>query len=141
MKRPNKQQEIDSESSGSNTIQKTKPACIVEAHEFARKRLEKTLPKDREDSIAEKGVQKMSHETLVRKFVPMLQALNIQDANWALDKERDKLEKLASWHLTKVMSKKRGCSGSTLRAKNSPFCYADGHLSSQKCGVGTEVSK
>ena len=32
-------------------------------------------------------------------------------------------------------------SGSTRREKNSPLCNADGHLSFQKCGAGTQVSK
>ena len=34
---------------------KTTHACIVEAHESTRKRLESTLPSDHEDHIAEKG--------------------------------------------------------------------------------------
>ena len=34
---------------------KTKVACIVEAHESTRKRLESRPPKDHEDHIAEKG--------------------------------------------------------------------------------------
>ena len=34
---------------------------------------------------------------------------------------------------------KRGHQRGTERAKNSWFCYADGHLSSQECGVGIKV--
>ena len=34
---------------------KTKCACTVEAHEFTRKRLKSTLPRNHEDHIAEKG--------------------------------------------------------------------------------------
>ena len=49
MKRPFKQREIYNESNGYNKIQKTKHACIVEAHESTRKRLEGTPPKDHDD--------------------------------------------------------------------------------------------
>ena len=35
---------------------------------------------------------------------------------------------------------KGGHSGSTKRQKESPLCYIDGHLSSQKCGVRTKIS-
>ena len=54
-KRPNKLLEAERETTGSSKIQNTKHACIVEAHESARKRLESTVPKDREDPIAVKG--------------------------------------------------------------------------------------
>ena len=47
-----KQRETASESDESNNIQKTKHACIVEAHESTRKRLEPTLLKDHERHIA-----------------------------------------------------------------------------------------
>ena len=45
-KRPNKMLETDSESKGSNNIEKTKHACIAEAH---------TLHEDHADHIAEEG--------------------------------------------------------------------------------------
>ena len=77
----------------------------------------------------------------VHKFVLLLQAMKILDAQAAVDKEWEKIEKLpACQSMTKVENKK-DFSGSTKRAKNSPFCHADGHLSSQGRGVGTEVSK
>ena len=40
---------------GSNNIQKTKHACILEAHESTRKRSESTLLTDHEDHIVPKG--------------------------------------------------------------------------------------
>ena len=58
---------------------------------------------------------------------------------WA--KEWEKLEKWPAWQMTKVKEPKRGHQRGTERAKNSSFRYADGHLSSQECGVGMEVSK
>ena len=52
-----------------------------------------------------------------------------------------KLEKMPAWQLTKVRSKKkRGHSGS-IEEKNSPFCFADGYLSSQEVQVRTTISK
>ena len=50
----------------------TKYACIVEADESTRKRMEGTLHKDHEDHIAGKGINSLSHYNLVHKFIPML---------------------------------------------------------------------
>ena len=52
--------ETASESDESNKIQKTKLACIVEAHESTRRRLEPTPQKDHEDHIAEKDCNSKS---------------------------------------------------------------------------------
>ena len=60
MKRPNKQREIDSATNGPNKIQKRQHACIVEAHESTRKRLERTLPKVHEDHSAKKVFNSLS---------------------------------------------------------------------------------
>ena len=53
----------------SNDIRKSGHACIVEADESTRKRLERTLPKDHEDHMAETGYNSLSHENLVHKFI------------------------------------------------------------------------
>ena len=50
---------------------KTRYACIVEADESTRKRVEGTLLKDHEDHIAGKGISSLSHYNLVHKFIPM----------------------------------------------------------------------
>ena len=54
---PNKSREIYDETKGSNKVQKTKHACIVETYESTRKRLGSVLPRDHEDNITEQGVQ------------------------------------------------------------------------------------
>ena len=54
---------------------KTIYACIVEADESARKRLEGTLHEDHEDHIAGKGINSLSHYNLVHKFILMPEAL------------------------------------------------------------------
>ena len=53
----------------------------------------------------------------------------------AVDKQWQKLETTPAWQLEKVKSKKEVILEAQKRAKNSPLCYIDGHLSSQKCGV------
>ena len=63
----------------------TKYACIVEADESTRKRMEGSLHKYHEDHIAGKGMNSLSHYNLVRKFIPMPQALRIPDANAAVE--------------------------------------------------------
>ena len=83
----------------------TKYACIVEADESTRKRLEGTLHKDHEDHIAGKAINSLNHQNLVHKFFPMLRAMRIPDAKAAMDKEWEKLEKMPGWDLTKVRGK------------------------------------
>ena len=87
---------------------KSKHACIVEAHESTRKRLERSLPKDHEDCIAGKGFNSLTHHNLVHKFMPIHQAMQIPDVKAAVDKEREKLEKLPAWQVTKVRNTRRG---------------------------------
>ena len=53
-------------------IRKIKHACIVEANESTRKRLEGTPHEDHENHIAGKGIISMNHYNLVHKFIPML---------------------------------------------------------------------
>ena len=55
-------------------------------------------------------------------------------AKTAVDKAWEKLERLPALLFKEGKEQEEGHSGSTKRVKNSPFCYADGHLSSQECG-------
>ena len=93
-------------SGGSNKI-KTKLACILEADESTRLRMENSLPNHHEDHIAGKGDNSLQHYNLVHKFIPMPQAMKIPAAKAAVDKEWEKLEKISAWNLTKVRSKKQ----------------------------------
>ena len=99
-------QESEAKSGESNKIPKTMHACIVEAHESTRKRLESCLPKGHEDHIAGKGYNSTTRDNLVHKFIPMPQAMKIPDAKAAVDKEWKKLEPIPAWQLDKVKSKK-----------------------------------
>ena len=84
---------------------KSKFACILEADESTRMRMEETLPKFHEDHIAGKGENSLQHYNMVHKFIPMLQAMKIPAAKAAADKEWKKLEKIPAWDLTKVRNK------------------------------------
>ena len=68
-------------------MRKKKNACIVEADESTRKRMEGSLHQDHEDHIAGKRINSSSHYNIVHKFIPMSQAMKIQDAKVAVDKE------------------------------------------------------
>ena len=84
---------------------KSKFACILEASESTRLRMEESLPKYHEDHIAGKGDNSLQHYNLVHKFIPMPQAMKIPAAKAAVDKEWEKLEKIPARNLTKVKSK------------------------------------
>ena len=79
---------------------KTKLACILEADESTRLRMEESLPNHHEDHIAGKGDNSLQHYNLVHKFIPMPQAMEIPAAKAAVDKEWEKLEKISAWNLT-----------------------------------------
>ena len=54
---------------------KTKYACIVDADESTRPRLEGAGRIPHQDHITAKGMNSMTHYSLVQKFIPMPQAL------------------------------------------------------------------
>ena len=84
----------------------TKYACIVEADESMRIRLEGSQSKNHEDHIARKGMTSLSHHNLVHKFNPMLEAMKIPDAKAAVENEREKSVKIPTWQLRKVKDKR-----------------------------------
>ena len=83
-------------SGGSNKV-KTKLACILEADESTRMRMENSIPHYHQDHIAGKGENSLQHYNLVHKFIPMPQAMKIPAAKAAVDKEWEKLEKISAW--------------------------------------------
>ena len=70
----------------SNEI-KSKFACILEASESTRLRMEESLPNCHEDHIAGNGENSLQHYNLVHKFVLIPQAMKIPAAKAAVDKE------------------------------------------------------
>ena len=80
----------------------TKYACVVDADESTRPRLEGAGHKPHQDHSTPKGMNSMNHYSLVPKFIPMPQAMKIPDAKAAVEK----LDKIPAWQLTKVRNKK-----------------------------------
>ena len=85
---------------------KSKFACVLEASESTRMRMEESLPKNHEDHVAGKGDNSLQHYNLVHEFIPMPQVMKIHASKAAVDEELEKLEKIPAWDLTKIRSKK-----------------------------------
>ena len=83
---------------------KSKLACILEARESTRMRMEEPLPKYLEDHIVGKGDNSLQHYNLVHKFIPMPQAMKIPAAKAAVDKEWENLKRSgrATWQKSEV---------------------------------------
>ena len=79
---------------------KFKFACILEASESTRIRMEESLPNYHEDHVAGSGDNSLQHYNMVHKFIPMPQAMKIPSAKAAVDKEWEKLEKILAWDLS-----------------------------------------
>ena len=84
---------------------KAKYACIVEADESMRFRMEGAPHRYREDHIAGKGMNSLSRYNLVHKFIPMPQAMKIPDADGSSGEIMGKNLKIPAWQLTKVRNK------------------------------------
>ena len=81
-------------------------ACVVDADETLRIRLEEVPQRSHEGHIAAKALNSLNHYNLAHKFIPMPQALKIPDAKAAADKEWGELEKIQAWQLTNVRNRK-----------------------------------
>ena len=66
---------------------RTRFACIVDADESTRPRLEGAEHKPHQDHTTAEGMNSMTHYSLVHKFIPMPQAMKIPDAKAAVEKE------------------------------------------------------
>ena len=93
------------ETRGKTNEIKSKLACILEASESTRLRVEESLPNHHEDHVAGKGDNSLQHYNMVHKFIPLPQAMKIPAAKAAVEKELEKLEKIPAWDKTKVRSK------------------------------------
>ena len=66
---------------------KTKYACIGEADESMKIRMEGAPHRYHEDHITAKGMNSVTHNSLVHKFIPMPQAFKKPDAKAAVEIE------------------------------------------------------
>ena len=80
---------------------KTKYACVVDADESTRPRLERAGHKLHQDHITAKGMDSMTH-----MFILIPQASKNPDAKATVEREQEKMEKIPAWQLTKLRNKK-----------------------------------
>ena len=114
--------------SGGSDKNRTKLACVLEANESTRMRMGYSEPHTHEDHIAGEGENSLQHYNLVHKFIPMPQAVKIPAAKAAVDKEREKLEKISAWNLTKIRSKKEVIDEARTAGATVHFASMDCHL-------------
>ena len=81
----------------------------------------------------------LQHYKLVHKLTPMPQAVKIPEAEAAMDKKWEKLEKISEWNLTKVRNKSDVINEVRKKGRGSTFCVINGSLSSQECWVREET--
>ena len=95
------------EETRSKTAFKSTFACILEASESTRMRLEESLPNYHEDHIAGRGDNSLQHYNLVHKVFPMPQAMKIPAAKAAVDKESENWRKFrrGTWRKPKVRNR------------------------------------
>ena len=73
----------------------------VAAHESKRCRIQEGIRNGHEDHIAERGYNSIPPCNLVRKSLPIPQAMKMPDAKAAVAKGRDKLKNLRAWQESK----------------------------------------
>ena len=129
---------------------KTKYACIVEAHESMRIRMEGSSRRYHEDRIAGKGTDSLNHHNYINLFLCLKQwKYQVQRQQW---KKWEKRANLPAWQLTKVKNKTEVVA----EAKNKGImvhlaslmdlchlknCLTDVHLSFEKCSIGGKAPK
>ena len=103
---------------------KSKIACILEASESTRLRMEESLSNYHEDHIAGKEEQLTTALYFGAQIYSYASSHKIPAAKGAVDKEWEKLEKIPAWDLTKVKSKKEVTCDSTMGHVNCPIATA-----------------
>ena len=106
---------------------KTKFACIVEADESMRIRLEGAPHRYHADHIAGKGMNS-SHYNLVHKFIPLPQAMKILDAKGSSGKNGKTRENPGM--AAKVRNKNEVIEEARNECRKRTFCVINGSLSS-----------
>ena len=116
---------------------RSKFACILEASESTRMRMEESVPKYHEDHIAGKEDNSLQHYSLVHKFLPVPQAMKIPAAKATVVRECEKFEEVPAWDITKVRNESHVIDEARKGHKSS-FCLTDGHFS---CRIGDKAPK
>ena len=100
---------------------RTRFACVVDADERTRPRVEGAVRKSHQDHITAKGMTSMTHYSLVHKVIPMPQAMKIPNGMAAVVKECEKLETIPAWQLTKGRNKKEVIDEARNKGRNVHF--------------------
>ena len=111
---------------------KTKYACVVDANESTTPRLEGAGHKPHQDHMTAKGMNSMTHYSLVHKFIPMPQALKIPDAK-AVEKEWEKTGENSGMAADESQKQDKGDRRSKEQGQKSSLRLTDGHMSSEGC--------
>ena len=120
---------------------KSKFACILEASESTRLRMEESLPNYHEDHIAGKGDNSLQHYNLVHKLILMPQAMKIPAAEATVDKRLGETWKDSGVGQNKSQKQIRGDRWSKDEGRKSSCCLTDGHLSFEECQIGDKAPK
>ena len=120
-KRSAKHREIEG---GSDNIQKSKHACIVETHESTRKRLEGTIKRSRRSHCGQ-GVQIVESLKSCGQVCSYAPSNENPGSNRSSGQGIGEARKVAGVANDQSKEQNGGHSGSTKRAKNFPFCYAE----------------
>ena len=97
---------------------KTKYACVVDADESARKRLEGVPHRYHEDHVSANRLSSLSRYNLVHRFIPIPEAVKNTGCEGSSGKIMGKLQKIPAWQLTKVRNKERSVAKSKSTAQN-----------------------
>ena len=120
------------------TLDKQDTHVLFEANESTRTRTVMTQPRDHEDLVAER-FNSLSHYNLVHKpHSHTHQAMKFWMRALQLIEGGKSLENFPAWQMTKVKSKKE-VTQKGARWRDCSLCDANGHQSSQECGVGAKV--
>ena len=89
----------------------------------------------------------LNHYSLVRKFIPMPEAMKIPDAKGSSGERMGKLEKIQAWHLTKVRNKKEVIDEARKKGRKvhfaslMVFCHLKNSELGPLCGKKNKVSR
>ena len=122
------------ENCSSSGTRKTKYACIVEADESARKRMERTQHKDHADHTAVNGISSSNHYDLVHNFIFLPKQWKYQMRMQQRPKGGE-IQENTGMAADESQKQTKGDLWSKERRQDRAFCVISGHLSSQEFRV------
>ena len=118
---------------------RTKYACVVDADERTRPRVQGAVNKPHQDHIAAKGMNSLTHYSLVHKFIPMPQEKS--ECKSSSGKRMGKLHKKSGMSADESQKQERFDRRSKEQGRKNSFRVVDGYFLTQEFGVGTSKSK